>query len=166
MTLRHALAAASVSALAGAVLIALAAGTSPHRVWLGISGLLGVALTFPSLVTDPRDLLPALVFCVPPVIALAGDPGTTWLIGPLAVLLLVGAELGAASWEAEGKRASRGAGVQRTRRIGQLAALSLVGAVAVTFAARLVWLESTVAVVVAAGALAGLAGVTFTPAKR
>ncbi len=161
-TERNLLAAASVAAIALAVLVALAVGPRQHRAWLTISGLVGVAMAFPSLFTDPRDLLPSLVFSLPPVMALVADPGTGWLVGPLGVLVLVGAELNAACWAAEGSSVLHGAVRGRLLRIGQLALWGLGASVAATLAARLTWLDSTLAVVVAAGALAGLATVVFS----
>ena len=162
---RTLIAAASVAASALAVLVALSVGTGPHRVWLTISGLVGVALVFPSLFTDPRELLPALVFSLPPVLALVADPATASLAAPRAVLLLIGAALSALCWPPGGARATGDAGRAHLIRIGQLAVLGLVAGIAVTLAAGLTWLESTAAVVVASASLAGLAGVVFSGAS-
>lgn len=154
---RTMIAAASVAAIATAVVTALYFGPPQHRVWLSVSGILGLAMTFPSLFVDPRDLLPALVFSAAPVMALVSDGAPAWLIAPLAVLLLLGGELNAWCWESDGPRGLSREGRQRLVRIGQLCAVALAGSLAVVAAAQWAWLDSTVAVTVAASALAGLA---------
>lgn len=152
-------AAASVAVIATAVGTALYFGPPQYRVWLGVSGILGLAMTFPSLFVDPRDLLPALVFSAAPVMALVSDGAPTWLIAPLAVLLLLGGELNAYCWESDGPEGLAREGRQRLVRIAQLGAVALVASLAVAAAAQKAWLDSTAAVAVAASALVGLAWV-------
>lgn len=162
---RTLIAMASVAATAIAVATAISSGPPEHRVWLGVSGLMGLAMTFPSLFVDPRDLLPALVFSAAPVMALVSDGSPGWLIAPLAVLLLVAGELNACYWQSAGPAGLRGYGLRRLTRIAQLSAITLVGSLAVAAAARAEWLDSTLAVGVASAALAGLAWVTL-PDRR
>lgn len=153
---RTVIATASVAAIATAVVTALHFGPPQHRVWLSVLGILGLAMAFPSLFVDPRDLLPALVFSAAPVMALVSDGAPAWLIAPLAVLLLLGGELNAHCWELDGPKSLAPEGRQRLVRIGQLCAVALVGSLAVAVTAQRAWLDSTLAVAVAASALVGL----------
>ena len=88
----------------------------------------------------------------------------SWVIGPLAVLCLVGAELNALSWELGGAEAGREAMRARGMSIARVAVAGLVAAMVVVAITRVTLLTETVATVVAAAALLGL-GLVVLPAS-
>ena len=152
---RTLLAVASVAAIALAVFVALGLGPRDYRAYLAVSGLVAVAMAVSSVSAEPRELLVALVFAVPPVMALTAEGSPSWVIGPLAALLLVGAELNALSWELGGAEAGREAMRARGMSIARVAVAGLVAAMVVVAITRVTLLTETVATVVAAAALLG-----------
>jgi hypothetical protein len=97
---RLVLAASSVALFAAVAVLAVLA--APWRVWLAASAGLALIAALQSVTADPRDLATALLLSLPPVLALLADAAPTWLVGPLAVLLLVAGELGAMSLDCQG----------------------------------------------------------------
>jgi hypothetical protein len=146
----------SVCAISAAIVVALQLGPRDIRVWLSVCGLVSVAMSVSSLVAEPRELLVALAFALPPVMALAAEGSPTWMIAPLATVLFVGAELNALSWEMSGPRTTHALVRRRLVGIGGMAGLGLVGALAVGAVARTALLAPSLAVAVASAALAAL----------
>lgn len=151
----------SVAIIAVVAVTAAALGPEAAQPWLLLSAGVAVITAVQGAASDPGDLAPALLFGLPPVIGLLADGSPTWLIGPLAVLLLVAGELNALAWESRGSGPLSTMRRHRLRSVGQLAAVGLV-------ASLLVWMvgqgpapRGTVAAVVAGVALAALGGVVF-----
>jgi hypothetical protein len=124
---RIVLGAGSVVLLATAVGIALALGPDRARPLLLLCGALAVAVVVHSALVEPADITPALLLALPPVAALAADGSPSWLIGPLATLLLLAAELSVVGWRWRGRGPL--SPVQR-RRLFDLAVLGLLAMVA------------------------------------
>jgi hypothetical protein len=120
---RIVLGAGSVVLLATAVGIALAFGPDRARPLLLLCGALAVAVAIHSTLVEPADITPALLLALPPVAALAADVSPSWLIGPLATLLLLAAELSVLGWRWRGRGPL--SPVQR-RRLFDLAVLGLL----------------------------------------
>lgn len=151
----------SVAIVAGVVVVAAALGPDDSRAWLLFCGLLATAAALQGVLSDPRDLAPALLLSLPPVVALASDGSPTWLIGPLATALLVAGELIALSWESRGTGPTSSLGPRRLLEIGQLAALALAAALAVRVIPPVPVLGGAAAVAVAAAAIAALGILVF-----
>ena len=130
------LGAGSVALPAIAIGMALAFGPNSGRSLLLLCGVFAVALAAKSAFMDPADITPALLLALPPVAALAADGSPTWLMGPLAALLLLGAELTMIGWRLRG---SRPLSMVQKRRLGDLATLGLL-AIAATLATGAVML--------------------------
>lgn len=158
---RVALACCSVAIIAAVVVVAAALGPDDSRPWLLFCGLLAVAAALQSVVSEPRDLAPALLFSLPPVVALLAEGSPTWLIGPLGVALLVAGELNALSWKSQAAGSSDAARPGRLLDVGQLAALGLGGSAAIAALGRISVLEGTAAVVAAAAAIATVGFIVF-----
>lgn len=154
------LAACSVSIIA--VVNAAAATQAPPgaRAPLLLCGSLAVVIAMQAALRDPAALAGALLFSVPPVIALAAADSPTWLIGPLGVMLLVAGELNALNWELRGA-GPKEAFAPRVRNIGYLGGLSLAASLAVGVFASGPPPGGTAAVVLGGTALAALAIVLF-----
>ena len=154
---RMVIAAASIVSFAAAVLTSLRLGPIEGRIWLSVIGVAAIVLCFPSLLVSPRDLLATVVASLAPLMALASEGEPSWLIGPVAALLLLGAELNALCWEMQGPSALQSDARVRVSRIAALTLLGLAASFTVTIAARSSWLDGTVAVAVASCGLAALA---------
>lgn len=121
---RPVLGAAAVALVTGVVTIGIAFGPPEAGGWLLIAAVPAVILTIQAAGSDPRDLIPAVLLGLFPVLALLLDGSPAWLIGPLAACLLLACELAALSWECQGER-----GLSPARRRRLLAAIRL-GAIA------------------------------------
>jgi hypothetical protein len=163
MTLRprNMLASSSVALIASVNGMALALGPEHARVWLLVSGLLAIGSALQSIAWEPDDLMAALLFSLPPVIALVADGSPTWLIGPLGALLLVAAELNVLSWDYDGVAPGDDVLRQRLRSIGMLGALGLGLSLIVYAAGGLPAPGSAVVVIIAAGAVVALGRLLF-----
>ncbi len=128
---RWVLASASLALFVGVLLLAVVHGPREARLLLLAFAALAGGAAVQSLTSEPRDLIPALVLALPPVMALAAPGSPTWLIGPLAVLLLLAGELNALSWDCRGPFPM--SAVQRHRLLdtGVLVLLGLVGVLVV-----------------------------------
>lgn len=160
---RSILRALSIAAFATAVVTALALGPRGVRVWLAVSGGVGVAIAVSSVVAEPRELLVALVFSLAPVASLAADGSPAWMIGPLATLLLVGAELNALSWEAGESASARSMERARLSAVVGLGLAGLTASLLVSRLAEVALFDQTLAVGVGAAAMAGLGWLLFPP---
>lgn len=103
----------------------------------------------------------ALLFSMAPLIALVAEGSPTWLVGPLATLLLIASQLCALSWEIRGVGSNAAIPWDRLRIVGQLGALGLVASLAVERIASGPVLGGTLAIVLGGIALAGLALTVF-----
>jgi hypothetical protein len=150
----------SVALVAGVACTAAALGP-PDEVWLWFSAIFATLAAVQSVASAPRDLGWALALASLPVAYLVSDGSPTWLIGPLAALLLLAGELNALSWEARGTGAARALTARRFGRIGVLTAWALGAAMAVGVMARMAVPGGLAALVLASAALAALGGVLF-----
>lgn len=122
---RAVLGACSVAIIGIVVVTATALGPGAPRPWLISSGILAVIMAVQSATSDPRELVLAMLFSLPPVFALVADGSPTWLIGPLGVLLLVAGELNALCWDAPRAEPLDAVKRRRLHHTGQLAGLGL-----------------------------------------
>ena len=157
--LATAVASVGITAAVGLVAVAFAPGTL--QVYLSIFALVAVALTLPGVFVEPRDLTWPLLFSLPPVVALVSEGSPTWLIAPLAALLLVAAELNALSWASEGPDPDDWIRSRRLKRIGILGGAGLVAAACVLALAGVRWMTGTWAVLLSAAAIAGIGALVF-----
>lgn len=155
------LASCSVAIVLLVVTTATALGPDGARPWLLVSGSIAVITAIQAAASDPADLAPALLFSLPPVIALLADGSPTWLVGPLGACLLLAGELSALSWESQGTRPLSAVRQHRLRGTAQLVSLGLIASLGVAMVGRIPSPGGTVAVVVSAAALAALARVLF-----
>lgn len=128
---RAVLGACSVAIIGIVIVSAAALGPAAPRPWLISSGILAVIMAVQSAMFDPRELVLAMLFSLPPVLALVADGSPTWLIGPLSVLLLVAGELNALCWDAPSTGPLDAVKRRRLLRAGQLAGLGLAGSLLV-----------------------------------
>lgn len=128
---RAVLGACSVAIFGIVVVTTAALGPAAPRPWLVSSGILAVIMAVQSATSDPRELVLAMLFSLPPVFALVADGSPTWLIGPLGVLLLVAGELNALCWDVPRTGPLDAVKRRRLFRAGQLAGLGLVGSLLV-----------------------------------
>lgn len=161
MSTRLLIASAAVAVLVGVVATAVALGPEDIRKWLLLSGLVAGVAAVQGVGSDPADLAPALVFSLPPVLALLVDGSPTWLIGPLGALLLLSAELGALSWDCQREAPLNTIRRRRLRRVAVLAALGLGAALVVPAVALAPLSGGTAALVIAALAFAAVGPVLF-----
>lgn len=131
MKARVILASASLAILIGVALSGVLLAPERLRPWLWTSAGLAAITGLQSIASDPRDIGFALLFTLPPLIALTADGSPTWLIGPLAALLLLAGELNALSWACQAAGTMSPVKRRRLARAGQLTALGLVVAVIV-----------------------------------
>lgn len=153
---RVVLAFGSVTIIGTVAAVAVMAGPEASRRWMLLCGGLALVAALQSVTSEQRDLAPALLLSLPPLVALVLYGSPTWLIAPLAVLLLVAGELNALSWEC---RTTGSTGTMIPRRLLQMAeltALGLGGSVVVYAVGRSSVLDGTGAVVLAAIAVAAL----------
>lgn len=124
---RIVLAAATLGIIAVVNLTAASFGPADSRWLLLLSGFFAIGAAFQSVAWEPSDLLPALLFSLPPVMSLVADGSPAWLIAILGALLLAAAELHALGWECDGVGPS---GAATRRRFRTIAELTLAGAAA------------------------------------
>lgn len=151
----------SVAVVLLVVATAAVLGPDGARSWLLVSGGVAVIAAIQAVTSDPADLAPALLFSLPPVIALLADGSPTWLIGPLGALLLLAGELSALSWDLTGTKPMSTLRRQRLRSMGQLTVLALAASLLVTIVGRAPSPRGTVAALLAATALTAFGGVVF-----
>jgi hypothetical protein len=160
---RYLLQGGSVLLFAGVNAVSIAAVDAGEAgALLVLGGLCAVAAAVHAVIWGPEALTSALLLSLPPLFVLAADGTGSWLIGPLAALLLLAGELNAVGWEFPGGGASS---LLMRRRVSGAALLAGGGAaasVAVLAAAGLgPSLSGLAALIAAAGALAALGWVIF-----
>lgn len=163
---RFLVATASVCVIAVAVFAAIAWGPRATRGWLLIPALTAIALAVSSAAAEPRELLPALVLGAAPAMGLAAPDAHHWLMAPAAVLLLVGAELNAWSWELAGRDPTGPDHRRRIVSIARTAGVGLVAALGVSLVARSTLLDGLAAVALASAGLAALAWMILPATPR
>jgi hypothetical protein len=107
--------------------------------------------------SEPRDLVPALLFALVPVAGLASKGSPHWLGLVLAALLLTAGELNALGWEGPARMAADGTLLTRLREIGVVAGLGLGLATLLGLVAGVVLPAGTWVVVVGAVGIVGVA---------
>jgi hypothetical protein len=122
---------ASVTVLAGVNLSAASLGQEDGRPVLLLLALAASVAGIQSVARDPSALTWALLASVPALSGLLAEGSPTWLIGPLAALLLVAAELNALSWEIRGGQPVHALPANRLAYIGQIGALGLAASLVV-----------------------------------
>lgn len=155
------LASMSVAIFAIVNAAATSLGPAAARMLLLACAIAAVGVAVQTAALELAVLKWALLFSMPPVVALAADGSPTWLIGPLGALLLIASEVCALSWEIRGVRPSAAILWDRLRNIGVLGALGLVASLAIAGIGSVPILDGMLAVVVGGTALAGVALVMF-----
>jgi len=150
-----------VTLVVGIALMALPAGI---RWWLAVVALVGVLMAVPAAFSVPRELTPALLLSLSPVVALLFEDAAAWLVPSLASVLLVAAELNAMGWAGQGVGAE--AVSRRLAQAGMLGVLGLAGAALVLALGQQTWLSGTVAVLVAAAAVSGVGSLVLSRTRR
>lgn len=152
---------ASVALLVVPSLIAIPFAPTEARPYLAIAFVATVAFAIQTAVSEPKDLLIALLLALAPVVALVGDGSPDWLAGPLAVSILLGAELNALAWASQGTDRLDELRRRRLRDALSLAALALGGTLVVT-GVSLVWRGGDAGSwLIAIGALIGIGRLAF-----
>lgn len=151
----------SVAIIAVVVFTATAVGPERMRLWLLLCSIIAIGAALQSVALDPPDLTTSLLFSLGPLLGLLADGSPAWLIGPLAALLLLAAELNALSWagQAEGSMSARHR--RRLLNSGRLATLACVTAFAVSMIARTPVAGGTLALFLAVALFAALGGALF-----
>lgn len=135
------------------------------KFYLGICLLVVGGTAISSVVAEPRELSIAVIFAAMPIMALAGSGAPSWAMGPLAVGLLVGAELNAWSWEL-GAESDRHARRRRGASIALLGLGTLVASIGIATASLRAVGSGLAALLVSTGALVAVARVVFSGAIR
>jgi hypothetical protein len=162
---RRLLAASSVALFAAVAVLAVLAGPAAWRGWLVASAGLALIAALQSVAADPRDLAPALLLTLLPVLGLMADGAPTWLVAPLAVLLLTASELGALSWDCRGAATMTPAARAQLLAIAPLAGIGLLAALLAGLVARLPVPAAGIALAGAAAAAAAAAHLLFRPLR-
>lgn len=149
---------ATVVLVGGVALVAAVLNPHGTRAWLVFCGILAAGTAVQAATSEPRDLVPALLFALVPVVGLVSRGAPSWLGPPFAGLLLLAAELNALTWEGPARMLEDGVLSTRLQEAGLVAAVGLGLAVLLGAIARIGLPGGTWAV--AAGSL-GLVGVAF-----
>ncbi len=161
MIRRTTLAWSSVAGLLGASFLAIALSPAGTTSYLVIASVASAAFAIQAAISEPKDLLLALLLCLAPVLALVGEPSPSWLVGPLAAVLLLGAELNVLGWASLEDAPEDPIRARRLADAMRLVGLGAVGGLALS-ALTEVWRGAGVFVFLfAAGAVAALGWVVF-----
>jgi hypothetical protein len=123
--IRRVLALTTVGLVGGVSLVAASLNPPGTRSWLVVCGLLGAGMAVQAVSSEPRDLIPALLFALVPVVGLVSDGSPWWLGPPLACLILLAGELSVLTWENPAGMADDGSLTSRLREAGLLAVVGL-----------------------------------------
>ena len=145
-------------------LIALPFIDTESQIYLTIAFVATVAFAIQAAVSEPKDLLIATCLALAPIVALVGDAAPGWMIGPLTVSVLVGAELNALAWASQGASDLDDLRRRRLEDVARLAAVSLVAVAMITAASFVGGSGGALAWTVAAAALVGIGRMVFRPA--
>jgi hypothetical protein len=155
----------SVAIIAVVVFTASAVGPGNMRLWLLLCSAIAVGAALQSVALDPPDLTTALLFSLGPLLGLLADGSPAWLIGPLAALLLLAAELNALSWACQADGSMNARHQRRLRSAGWLAALAFAAASVVSAVAHVPAAGGTLSLILAVALLAALGGWLFPRTK-
>lgn len=156
---------AVVGLVGGVAMVAAALNPPGTRAWLVVCGILAVSTAVHAVTSDPRDLIPALVLALLPVVGLVSKGSPSWLGPILAGLLLVAGELTALVWEGPVRMSQDGSLVARLREAGMLAVVGLGLAALLDGAAGTGPLHGTWAVLAGSLGLAGVGLIVFPPRR-
>ena len=159
--LRFGMAVLAVALVAGVSVSAALLNPPGGRTWLVVCGIAATATAVQALSSEPRDLIPALLLALIPVVGLASQGAPSWLGAPMVCLLLLAGELCALTWEGPAGMAEDGFLAPRLQEVGLLAAVGLGVAALLAVAGLVSAPRGTWAVVVGSLALMGIAGVVF-----
>jgi hypothetical protein len=151
----------SVALFLVAGVVAVPLGPAGSRFVLLICAILAVLMAVQAAIAEPRDLGWALILGLVPIVALVSDGSPSGLVVPLGVLLFLACELNALRWRvgppALGRRPTR----QQIRGVVRLSVFGTVGAGITLWAAAITPPATTMAVALAALALAGAGAAVF-----
>jgi hypothetical protein len=137
-------------------------GVEDGRSWLLLCAVLATAAALQSIAWEPADLLAALTLSLVPMVGLVAADGSVMLVGSLAILLLIAAELNVLAWEMDGIGPR---GPVLGRRLVSLGRLALLAFAAITATALVTAappaLAGIVAVIVASAAVILLGPLVF-----
>lgn len=155
------LARASVVLMLGAMVTATVHSPPGARVYLTVVAFGTAAFVIQSAVSEPRDLLVAALLCLAPVVSLVGEGSPGWLVAPLTVLILVGAELNALAWSSQGDEELDAVGRARLAGLPRLAVLGLGAALLVDLVGTLWTTGFALIFLLAVAALGGVGRLLF-----
>ena len=156
-----ALAYGSVALIAIVGLVAVGFGPESRRGLLLLCSVAAVVIGRQSAIRDPSALTWALLASAPPIMALSAAVSPSWLIGPLAVLLLLAGELNALGWELRGAKGVESVARHRLLEMGKLGTTALLAALLVGLLPRGSAAGGFVPYLVAGLALVALGWVVF-----
>ena len=158
---------AAVGMVAGVALSALVLNPrSPNDYYLGLCVMLASATAVQAVSSQPRDLVPALLFALVPVAGLVSDRSPTWLGPVFAAILLLAGEISAWIWEGPTRMAQDGSLAGRVREAGILAATGLGLAALLGAATGVELLGGTWAVLMGAAGVWGITALAFPRASN
>jgi hypothetical protein len=161
---RTGFAVATVALVGGVSMTAAALNPPGAQVWLMLCGFAAAATAVQAVSAEPRELLPALLLALMPVVGLASDGAPSWP-GPLfAALLLLAGELSALAWEGRVGMAEGGLLSARLQEAGLVAVAGLGVAAFLGGVARIGLIGGTWAVVVGSAGLMGVGWQVFARA--
>jgi len=159
--IRTVLMVATVVLIAGVAFVAAALNPPGTRAWLIGCAIIATATAVQAVTSEPRDLIPALLFALPPVVGLVSRGAPAWLGPPLACLLLLAGELGSLSWEGPVRMLEDGVLSTRLGEAGIVVVLGLGLAVLLDTIAGMGIPRGTWTMVVGSLGLVGFAVITF-----
>lgn len=123
--IRFVLMVATVGLVGGVALVAAASNPPGARAWLVCCAILATGTAIHAVTSEPRDLVPALLFALLPVAGLAPKGAPSWPGAVFACLLLIAGELGALIWEGPNRMAEDGSLYARVQEAALMAAMGL-----------------------------------------
>jgi hypothetical protein len=152
---------ATVGLVSGVALLAAALNPPGTRAWLVCCGVLATGTAVQAVTSEPRDLIPALLFALLPVAGLAPEGAPSWPGVVFAGLLLIAGELSALAWEGPLRASEDGSLQTRLQEAAVMAAAGLGVAALLGVLAGASRLRGTGAVVTGSVGLLGLAFIVF-----
>jgi hypothetical protein len=123
-------------------------------------------MSISSVAANPRELTVALICGSAVVMGLLAEGAPSWMISPLAVLLLIGGELNAWTWDLGGTQRLTLGARGRARTLAWLAGTALLASLAVGVAAQWSLLRGPASAAVAAAALALISRIALPSRAR
>lgn len=158
---RRLLAAGSCALIVVAAAVGVVGTPGESGVLVLIVAIAVIVFAIQAAISDPSDLSVALLLSAWPVLAILEETPDSWLIGPLAVLLLLAGELNALSWASQGQEPLNAIARRRLAASFRLAGVALLASLGVSALGR-TWVSGTgVAYVLGVAGLVGLAVMVF-----